>query len=289
MPRRLDRSPWLALLLITACARPASKPPSPAPADAGRTEETRRPSPLAGKLTPPPGDVLELSVYQWQPDGGHPEERLAVARIEADGRFSTEVTSRPLLVRWYPRGASVVERVVIEGEDDVALTTPVGVAVKGKVLLAPRSKESPMVELRRDGEVLSNAQSPPYDFRGVTPGPATLVAYFGQLGELNARCVRRDLQIGTDDLTFDLDLRDAWVVEGRVVDSTGRPLAGQYVWLVDAPEACSAQRALTDARGRYQLRDVPGDTAHLKGPADVRVSVVRGKTVPDLVIPKPVP
>lgn len=46
---------------------------------------------------------------------------------------------------------------------------------------------------------------------------------------------------------------------------------------------------ITDVRGRYQLLDVAGDTATIKGPGDTRVSVVRGKTSPDLVFMNPVP
>jgi protocatechuate 3,4-dioxygenase beta subunit len=223
--------------------------------------------------------------------------RFRLAKGSGEGFFSGHGGAFAVRVGGFDGGGrGWVEAEVAEGATtEIEIRAPLEVAVEGRVREAGESLSGATVELARADEeddlprmpfggggpsVQTDGQGR-YRIEDVEPGEYTLtVRHPSRAMESEELVVVRDV-----DLHHDVDLSVA-IVEGKVTDAAGKPLAGVRVWPARAqPQGgrqivrvmafatadgaasevsideggFSAVQARTDGEGRYQLRGVTPD------------------------------
>jgi hypothetical protein len=208
------------------------------------------------------------------------------------------VRMRSVRIGGEPRDEGWTDVLVAEGsEDEVVVIAPVKVAVHGRVaengeplegarvrLVEAGTDPDPLVGMLRGGGLEGRTDGAgEYRIEGVKAGDYTVEVTHAT----RHMPAELDLSLGEEDRRFDVDLSVA-ILEGRVTDENGNPLAGIRVWperalkeaaprammisvvALDAGDGggevvtvggngLGTARTLTDEDGRFQLRGVQPD------------------------------
>jgi hypothetical protein len=219
--------------------------------------------------------------------------------FSSDGGARVRMRGRTTGFGAAPKDEGWTDALVSEGsEEEIVVLAPVRVALYGRVFEAGEPLEGATVQLREPGDesdpmmaMLRGGAGP----EAVTDGRGEYRLENVKSGEYVVKVTHpdrhmpaeRDLVLGEEERRLDIDLSVA-ILEGRVTDELGQPIAGVRVWPERAKEEAAPQavmirmvamdtgggggnvvtvgndgfggpRALTDDKGYYQLRGVQED------------------------------
>jgi len=238
---------------------------------------------LAGIILAPDATSGSLRLIQAPPPGADPARWRYTAVAQATGTlgpgggFAFEVPEGDYELSWLRPSGAEFFAVVHAPSAKLALQAPVR-ALDGRVLAStgaplagasveveraltqqpswpPGLRPSPLAALTK-----TDAQGR-FSVKGLDIGPYRVEASSGGL------CHARAVELREAGAAAELTFGSGWTLTGQVVDGEGHGLPGTAVILTEPPDQplsmCSARSAVTDAQGRFTLRDIDLDAARV--------------------------